>query len=319
MEPELIFRAMADRTRQRALAVLARQELSVSELVAVLRQPQSTVSRHLKTLRQAGLIRDRREGSTVLYAVSNPTDGVNGETLSSRIVEWTTDQALHPQLQARLDNVLQRRREMSDRFFGDVGRQWDTMREDSFGSAFHLEAFWSLLPSEWTVADIGTGSGYLLPALAAHFAEVVAIDPVEAMLEAARQRIETGGLDNVTLRQGDLSRLPADASSVDLAVALLVLHHTAVPLEAVRELFRILRAGGVVLVVEQVAHDSERFRDRMQDRWSGFEPHDLRRQFEEVGFEDVRPHRLTTVKPADDAPDLFAMTARKAVAAAVTE
>ena len=83
MEPEVVFKAMAERTRQRALAVLRRHELSVSELVDVLRQPQSTVSRHLRTLREAGLIRDRREGTTVLYAATDGSNGGNGSELAA--------------------------------------------------------------------------------------------------------------------------------------------------------------------------------------------------------------------------------------------
>lgn len=311
MEPELIFKAMADRTRQRTMAVLCRHELSVSELVAVLRQPQSTISRHLKTLRDAGLIRDRRDGSTVLYAAARNIDATNGAALPARILDWATEQTLDPQLQTRMETALRRRREMSDRFFGDVGVKWDKLRIDSFGSQFHLEAFWSLLPGEWTVADIGTGSGYLLPALAAYFEKVIAVDPVDAMLASATQRIEMDQLDNISLRRGDLSLLPIMRGEVDLAIASLVLHHTAVPLDAIRELHRILKPGGRVLVIEQLTHENQRFRERMQDRWSGFDPGELRGQFEQAGFGDVQARQLLTAQQAEDAPELFAITGRK--------
>src|SRR5437773_696161 len=65
---EPMFRALADNTRQRLLRVLSAHELSVSELVEVLGQPQSTVSRHLKVLREADLLLDRRSGTTTLYS-----------------------------------------------------------------------------------------------------------------------------------------------------------------------------------------------------------------------------------------------------------
>ncbi len=80
MASEIVFRAMADPSRQRALMVLRRQELNVSELVEVLNQPQSTVSRNLKILRDAGLIRDRREGNVVTYSVPEMSLGSNGTT-----------------------------------------------------------------------------------------------------------------------------------------------------------------------------------------------------------------------------------------------
>ncbi len=70
MEPDVVFKAMADRTRQRALSVLGRQELSVGELVDVLDQPQSTVSRHLAGLRHAGLVLDSRSGNRIIYSLA---------------------------------------------------------------------------------------------------------------------------------------------------------------------------------------------------------------------------------------------------------
>ncbi len=70
---ELIFKALADTTRQRILRVLSAEELAVTELVEVLDQPQSTISRHLKILRDAGLLVDRRHGATVLHSTCPPT------------------------------------------------------------------------------------------------------------------------------------------------------------------------------------------------------------------------------------------------------
>lgn len=62
-----MFRALADEVRLRILGALLQAELSVAELVDVLGLPQSTVSRHLKPLREAGLAETRREGTSVYY------------------------------------------------------------------------------------------------------------------------------------------------------------------------------------------------------------------------------------------------------------
>ena len=308
MKPEIVFKAMADGTRQRVLIALSRHELSVSELVEVLRQPQSTVSRHLKTLREAGLIRDRRDGSTVLYAVVEPTVGNGEDALTAMMLSWVAEQQTTSALDRRLEAVIQRRSQMSDRFFHDLGRHWDTLREESFGAGFHLEAPLALLPPEWVVADLGTGTGYMLPALANHFSRVIGVDPVEAMLEGARHRVALAGLTNVELHNGDLSELPISDEAVDLAVAVLVLHHVPVLQRALVEIHRIVRPGGRVLIVEQFAHEHDNFRDRMQDHWFGFEPAALTGQMESAGFDDVRLSRLATVERAADAPDLMVAT-----------
>ncbi len=311
MEPEVIFKAMADGTRRRTLALLRRHELSVSELVEALNQPQSTVSRHLKTLRVAGLIRDRRDGNTVLYSLPGAVNNGCASDLSARLLEWMEAQPLAAGMEGRLEAVIRKRQDMSRRFFDRIGRQWDTLREDSFGSSFHLEAFVALLPRTWTVADIGTGTGYMLPTLGRHFERVIAVEPVDGMLEAARRRIEHHQTDNVELRCGDLVHLPIPDASVDLALAVLVLHHVPTPEEALAELHRIVRTGGSVLIVEQTAHHNETFRERMQDRWWGFDPREFSIALQTAGFEWAESRPLATVKRRDDAPDLFVLVGRK--------
>ena len=62
--------ALADATRSRMLLVLERHELTVSELCAVLQLPQSTVSRHLKTLLDAEWVSSRRDGTSRYYTLA---------------------------------------------------------------------------------------------------------------------------------------------------------------------------------------------------------------------------------------------------------
>ncbi len=314
IEPENVFKAMADGTRQRTLTVLARHELSVSELVDILRQPQSTVSRHLRVLREAGLIQDRREGNMVLYSLpllhSPSTEGDAG-SLSGDLLNWVARQPMVEPLASRLESVLQRRKELSDKFFGRVGHEWDDLREQSFGSQFHLEAFLALLPRSWRVADVGTGTGSLLPTLARHFQTVVGIDPVDAMLDIARRRIDEAGCNNVELHRGDLSALPLPSHAVDLVVAALVLHHVPSPQDAMTQLHRIAKHAGRVMIIEQGPHLEQSFYDRMQDHWWGFERDWLCQQLRQVGFVDVDAHALVTVDRAKDAPELYVITATK--------
>lgn len=70
--PDLLLRACADRTRLRILALLTRGELCVCDIQAALAAPQSKVSRHLATLRRAGLVADRRRGRWKHYSLAKP-------------------------------------------------------------------------------------------------------------------------------------------------------------------------------------------------------------------------------------------------------
>lgn len=316
MDAERTIKAMGDPTRRRILQLVARHELAVSEIVDCLGQPQSTVSRHLKVLRDAGLIQDHRHGTTAHYATSTLNGDENGSParLAGHILEWVNEQDLPKPLSNRLASVLERRQNRSTDFFSQIGQRWDRMRVEAFGDAFHGEAFAALLPADWVVADIGTGTGYMLPILARTFRKVIAVDPVPNMLEVAQSRCRTQRIKNVAFRRGDMSRLPILNEQADLVLAVLVLHHVPSPEEALGELYRIAKPGGHLLIVEQRSHRLERFHERMQDRWWGFDPSRLGKTVAEAGFGDVRHRPLPSdpVKPGTvEAPELFTLTARR--------
>jgi ArsR family transcriptional regulator len=65
-----IFKALGDETRLRILGLLTRGERCVCDLMTVLELPQSTVSRHLATLRKAGWVADRRQGLWMYYRLA---------------------------------------------------------------------------------------------------------------------------------------------------------------------------------------------------------------------------------------------------------
>jgi SAM-dependent methyltransferase len=97
--------------------------------------------------------------------------------------------------------------------------------------------------------DAGTGAGTLALALAPLVREVVGIDVVPELLEAARANAPA----NVSFVEGDITSLPFDSFSFDLACTRRTLHHVARPELVVAELARVTRRGGAVLVEDQVA------------------------------------------------------------------
>jgi len=76
-ELEHCFRALADSTRLRILNLLLHGELCVCDIQHVLDAAQPTVSRHLAYLKNAGLVRDRRDGYRIFYRLANPKDSTN--------------------------------------------------------------------------------------------------------------------------------------------------------------------------------------------------------------------------------------------------
>ncbi len=78
----IIFKALADETRLRILALLLEGELCVCELMAALELPQSTVSRHLSYLKNSGWLEDRRDGVWMYYRLNGDKGSLVEELIS---------------------------------------------------------------------------------------------------------------------------------------------------------------------------------------------------------------------------------------------
>src|SRR6187551_2276137 len=87
---ELLFRALADRTRLRLLNLMGRDEVCVCYLVEVLKTNQPKISRHLAYLRRAGIVETRRDGKWMHYKVVEPADRNAAEVLRN-IRDWLTN------------------------------------------------------------------------------------------------------------------------------------------------------------------------------------------------------------------------------------
>lgn len=303
------FSALSDATRCRMLWLLDRQELTVGELCAVLQLPQSTVSRHLKTLADAGWVISRKDGTSRYYALAASRLEPGQVELWALTRAELTGRVGVEQDERRLAHVLERRSRASRQFFAAAAGGWDELRDELFGAGVALRALVGLLPSDWAVGDLGCGTGALLPIVAPHVRQVIGVDASDEMLAAARER--TAGLANVDLRRGDLSALPLADGSLDAAVLMLVLHHLPSPGTALAEARRALAPGGRLLVVDMTAHDREEYRQRMGHVWLGFSEPQITRLIEQAGF--TRVH-VETLPPADDArgPALFVAAAERA-------
>ena len=300
--------ALADPTRCRLLLLLERHELTVSELCAVLRAPQSSVSRHLKTLAEDDWVTSRRDGTSRFYSM--PLDDLDSgaSRLWPLIREQVATTATAGQDEQRLHDVLARRRAKSEEFFATAAAGWDRLRGDLFGDTFFLWAVLGLIDPSLTVGDLGCGTGQLAETVAPHVHRVIAVDASADMLTAARARL--GKLSNVDLRQGDLEALPIPAGELDAAVMSLVLHYSPDPARALTEVARVLQPGGRVLIVDMLPHEHGEYQQQMGHVWLGFSDKQTTRFLTAAGFGNVRVRALPT-DPRAKGPALFAAVATK--------
>jgi ubiquinone/menaquinone biosynthesis C-methylase UbiE/DNA-binding transcriptional ArsR family regulator len=301
------FTALADPIRCRMLFVLERQDLTVSELCVVLQLPQSTVSRHLKMLADAGLVASRREGTSRFYALAVSQGQNSQEELWQLARREFVGRPAVAQDARRLERVLAARGATSRQFFATTAGQWDRVRDELFGGHFYWRALLGLLPSAWVVADLGCGTGTVAGVLAPHVARVIGVDASDEMLSAAAGRVDAANID---WRRGPLEALPIEDASLDAATLVLVLHHLPSPGLALAEAHRVLKPGGRLLIVDMAAHEREEYRQQMGHVWLGFSEEQVSRLFEQAGFVDVNYHAIPAVTEAKG-PGLFAATAAK--------
>ncbi|HEX8829618.1 MAG TPA: metalloregulator ArsR/SmtB family transcription factor [Longimicrobium sp.] len=300
--------ALADTTRSRILLLLERHELTVGEACAVLQLPQSTVSRHLKLLSDDGWVSSRAEGTSRRYRMETDRLDPSARGLWRIVREQVATLPAAEQDAGRLQSVLAQRTTQSRAFFSSSAGQWDRLRAELFGERTDLVGLLALVADEWTVGDLGCGTGRLAAALAPFVERVVAVDASAAMLEAARARLGTAA--NVEVRAGELEALPVADGELDAAVASLVLHYLADPAAALAEAFRALRPGGRLVVVDMMPHDRDEFRHTMGHVWQGFGAEQMERWLCAAGFAPPRYVPLPP-DPAAKGPTLFAASARK--------
>jgi SAM-dependent methyltransferase len=310
-EPSAIFdhlASLSDATRSRLLLVLDRHELSVSELCGVLQLPQSTVSRHLRALLDAGWIAARAEGTSNLYTMTRDDLDPPARRLWSLVREQVGATPIAARDQTRLRSALLERRTKSQEFFSSSAGQWDRLREDLFGDRFHLTALAAIADRTWTVGDLGCGTGQLSAAIAPFVARVIAVDASAAMLQAAKKRLQP--LTSVELRRGELEGLPIDDGQLDLATLMLVLHHVSEPRKALAEVARVLKPGARALIVDMLPHERENYRQQMGHVWLGFSDDHTEHLLRDNNFSEIAVTALPS-DPKAKGPDLFVATARK--------
>jgi ArsR family transcriptional regulator len=300
--------ALSDATRSRMLLLLERHELTVSELCSVLQLPQSTVSRHLKTLADVDWVTSRRDGTSRYYTLALDERNSSTRRLWAVLREQVAASVSADQDARRLKGVLARRQTKSEEFFASSAGQWDRLRQELFGRASSLHALPALFDPRWVVGDLGCGTGQTTAAIAPFVARVVAVDRSGEMLQAARRRLRDQS--NVDIRRGELETLPISDGELDVAIMMLVLHHVPDPAAVLGEAARVVRPGGRLVVCDMLPHDREEYKQQMGHVWLGFSEDQVARMLSVSGFE----HPRIVAMPADpDAkgPALFVASGEK--------
>lgn len=281
------LRAAGEPTRLRLLAILARSELTVTELTQILRQSQPRVSRHLKLLCEAGLLDRFREGSWVFYRRAQTGAGARLAALLTGLVP-AGDPAIARDLE-RLEAVRAARAERAAAFFRANAEQWNHIRSLYVPEEEVERAFLDLGAGHaaGSFVDLGTGTGRMLELFGPKAKTGLGLDLSPEMLAFARTHLEQAGLEHVSVRQGDLYDLPLQDETADLVTLHQVLHYLDDPASAVGEAARILKPGGRLLIADFAPHELDFLHDERAHRRLGFAEEEVRSWLMQAGL-DVR-------------------------------
>jgi ArsR family transcriptional regulator len=305
-----VFKTLADTTRMRVLALLEREELAVQELMEVLGMAQSRVSSHLKVLRDAGLLRDRKQGTFTFYRFVPPASGPWQAWWNLVRQNLENDPQVARDREVSREVVLQRAAR-ARAYFDSVAPEWDTLREIFNDDALRARALNRLVTPDLRVLELGTGTGVLAVELARRGIHVIAVDHAPRMIDAARAKIQESGLPGIELRRGDASQLPLEDSEVDASFAHMVFRYLPRPREALHELARVTRPGGLVVLIDFTQHELEWVNRELGVQWMGFAPEEIETWFAESGLEQTELEIYPPPNQSRELPATFIASARR--------
>ncbi|WP_437601419.1 ArsR/SmtB family transcription factor [Sorangium sp. So ce590] len=259
---------LGDESRIRLCVLLRERELRVTDLVRVTGIAQSRVSTHLGRLREAGFVRDRRQGPQSFYALAVDTLPGTAKALLDEATK-SADPTLEGDKRRLLELDAERRGGLPESFAGEMerhyspGRTWQSL-------AVGLAALLRL----GDVLDVGSGDGAAAGSLAPYCRSLTCIDSSSRMIEAAKERFAT--LPHVRVQVADVHDLPFQKASFDSVLVFHTLTYAEQPPRALEECARVLRPGGRLVILSLDAHQQREVTAPYGERHPGFSPSDLR-------------------------------------------
>lgn len=273
------FKVLSEPSRLRLLNLLSNAELNVNELIEMMNMQQSRVSKHLKVLKEAGFVHERRDGTWRFYTF-------NSDLLPQEIIRLLTDiwkDDAYVKEKEKIQFIIEKRKLFAENFFHNS----HAMGLGSFYSFENLATAFSLLiPAGSRILDAGYGQGKLLWCLSQNPAvELYGIDIYKNGLDKTVFKDSEPNLkERIRLIKSDIAKTDFQDSFFDVVFANMVLHHIHALEPALCEISRILKRGGKLVVIDFFKHSQEHMREKYKDFWLGFSVEEMENLGKKAGL-----------------------------------
>lgn len=306
------LRALGEPTRLRMISVLRQSDLSVGELVEILCQSQPSISQHLKTLTQCGLVERLPEGAFVFYRAATNDQGVVA-LLNAIFSHCKIEQTELARDQSRLEFVRSARAKSVDSYFQQLTDDWNQTGElNYFDSELESVLLEAAGPNPLSnVIDIGTGIGQMLTLFSKRATSIEGVDCNHEMLMVARVNLTRDQINNAKVRQGDATALPFSDDCADLVIVHQVLHYLDKPEKVIAEASRVLRPNGRLLIIDFSPHNLHFLRDHHSHRHLGLAQSLLAEWSRQFNLYPILHRELATKIDSEKKPTIQVFAAEK--------
>ncbi|WP_437630005.1 ArsR/SmtB family transcription factor [Sorangium sp. So ce854] len=270
---------LGDESRIRLCLLLRERELRVTDLVRVTGIAQSRVSTHLGRLREAGFVRDRRQGPQSFYTLAVDTLPGTAKALLDD-ASRSADPTVEGDKQRLLELDAERRGGLPESFAGEMERRYSPGRTWQ-----SLAAGIAALLRLGDVLDVGSGDGAAAGSLAPYCRSLTCIDSSSRMIESAKERFSAQ--PHVRAQVADVHDLPFRDASFDSVLVFHTLTYAERPPQALEECARVLRPGGRLVILSLDAHQHREITAPYGERHPGFSPSDIRAMLTRAGLDVV--------------------------------
>lgn len=200
-------------------------------------------------------------------------------------------------------------------FFDEVAPNWEEISKNYYDETIKNKLIeLKVFKENMTVVDLGCGDGYIARAIAGFVNKVIAVDISSEMLKELNRKAMQSGITNIVTIETQAEDVPVEDSSVDAVCANMFLHHIEEPEFAIKEMFRVVKNGGVAVVSDFVEHNNKELKEKMHDVWLGFNKTEIKKWFREAGFNNIKLQVLNhqnTETQFKNKMEVFILTAEK--------